>query len=106
FFQKASEDAAFFDQKAAPKNFSCFLSMMCFQTASQLHFIRTHGHTINMTGHCRDLRAAPRGVFMPDPADRQKRFTTNRWRRNGKPFPGDCWNRLRHQLSGLPRLTG
>ncbi|WP_217693716.1 hypothetical protein, partial [Novacetimonas hansenii] len=33
--QKALEDAAFFDQKAAPKNLSCFLSMTCFQTISK-----------------------------------------------------------------------
>ncbi|WP_206778210.1 hypothetical protein, partial [Novacetimonas hansenii] len=34
FSKKLQKDAAFFDQKVAPENFSCFLSRICFQTHS------------------------------------------------------------------------
>ncbi|WP_208623922.1 hypothetical protein [Komagataeibacter swingsii] len=34
-FAKASKERRLFEKKAAPKNFYCFLSMICFQTASK-----------------------------------------------------------------------
>ncbi|WP_167402102.1 hypothetical protein [Komagataeibacter swingsii] len=33
-FAEASKERRLFEKKAAPKNFYCFLSMICFQTAS------------------------------------------------------------------------
>ncbi|WP_146222670.1 hypothetical protein [Komagataeibacter swingsii] len=33
-FAKASKERRLFEKKAAPKNFYCFLSMICFQAAS------------------------------------------------------------------------